>query len=108
MPWCLVKHRDKFTFTLPKNYDTKAYRRNVWKTPYTLGLDGGEWSSTRSRSFIPGHTYPGIHFIGGWVGHRVGLDIMVEREILALSGERNIVIQPVASHYIIRVAFYYC
>jgi hypothetical protein len=35
----------------------------------TSALDVGEWSTSR-----PGHFTLGIHFIGGWVGPRDGLD----------------------------------
>jgi hypothetical protein len=39
MAWCLVKHRDKFPFTLPL-------------------LDGSEWSASRSGRLIPGKRDP--------------------------------------------------
>jgi hypothetical protein len=36
---------------------------------FTSALAGGEWSASR-----PGRFTPGIHCIGGWMGHRTGLD----------------------------------
>ena len=35
----------------------------------TSVLDGGGWSTP-----LPGHFTPGTHCVGGWVGHRTGLD----------------------------------
>jgi len=43
----------------------------------TSGLDGGEWSALCLGSFSPRERTPGIHWIGGWVGPRAGLDAMV-------------------------------
>jgi hypothetical protein len=40
----------------------------------TSALDGGEWSSSRPGCFTPGERTAGVHWIGGWVGPRAGLD----------------------------------
>jgi hypothetical protein len=42
----------------------------------TLVLDGDEWSALTPRERAP-HTY----WIGGWVGPRAGLDVVVKRKI---------------------------
>jgi hypothetical protein len=45
-------------------------------------LDRGEWSASRPCHFTPGERAPGTHWIGGWVGPRVGLDAVEKRKIL--------------------------
>jgi hypothetical protein len=40
----------------------------------TSALAGGEWSVSRPDRFTPGERAPGIHWIGGWVDPRAGLD----------------------------------
>jgi hypothetical protein len=45
----------------------------------TSALAGVEWSASRPGRFTLGKTAPDIHWIGGWVGPRAGLDD-VERE----------------------------
>jgi hypothetical protein len=37
-------------------------------------LAEGEWSALCPGRFIPGENAPGIHWIGGWVDQRAGLD----------------------------------
>jgi hypothetical protein len=37
-------------------------------------LPGGECSASRPNRFTPGERAPGIHWIGGWVDPRAGLD----------------------------------
>jgi hypothetical protein len=44
---------------------------------WTSALDGGEWSAFRHGRFTPG-----IHWIGGWVGPRAGLDAVEMRKIV--------------------------
>jgi hypothetical protein len=51
----------------------------------TSALDGVEWSASRPGRNIPGETARVTHWIGGWVGLRVGLDAMEKRKILPLS-----------------------
>jgi hypothetical protein len=43
----------------------------------TSVLDGGEWTASRHGHFTPEGKAPGTHCIGGWVGPRSGLDIVV-------------------------------
>jgi hypothetical protein len=41
----------------------------------TLALDGGEWSASHPVPLhTPGERAAGIHWIGSWVGAKVGLD----------------------------------
>jgi hypothetical protein len=47
----------------------------------TSALDGGEWSASRLGRFTLREIVPGTHWIGGWVGLRVGLDAVVKRKI---------------------------
>jgi hypothetical protein len=50
--------------------------------PYlTSVLDWREWSVSRSSRFNLGKRVPGIHWIGGWVEPRAGLDDMEKRKI---------------------------
>jgi hypothetical protein len=35
----------------------------------TSALDGGELSASRSGRFTPRESFPGTHWIGGWVSH---------------------------------------
>jgi len=46
---------------------------------FTTELDGGEWSFSRLCHVILGERAPAIHWIGGWVGPRAGLDAEVKR-----------------------------
>jgi hypothetical protein len=43
---------------------------------FTSALVGGELSTSRSGHFTPWERVPGTHWIGGWVGPKVGLDDM--------------------------------
>jgi hypothetical protein len=52
----------------------------------TSALAGGEWSASRPCRFTPGERAPGIHWIGGWVGPRAGLDDVKNRKFLTLPG----------------------
>jgi hypothetical protein len=52
----------------------------------TSALAGGEWSVSRPGRFTPGERAPGTHWIGGWVGHRAGLDDVEKRKFLTLPG----------------------
>jgi hypothetical protein len=40
----------------------------------TSALAGGEWSASRPGGFTRGKRARGTHWIGGWMGHRAGLD----------------------------------
>jgi hypothetical protein len=43
----------------------------------TSALDGGEWPASRSESFNPREIAPDTNWIGGWMGLRAGLDVVV-------------------------------
>jgi hypothetical protein len=46
----------------------------------TLVLEGGEWSASHLGHFTPGERALGTHWIGGWVGPRAILDVVVKRK----------------------------
>jgi hypothetical protein len=48
---------------------------------FISALDGGEWSASRPGSFNHRETALGTHWIGGWVGPRAVLDVVVKRKI---------------------------
>jgi hypothetical protein len=50
-------------------------------------LVGGEWSVSRPGLYTPGERAPGIHWIGGWVDTRAGLDDVEKRKFLYSSRE---------------------
>jgi hypothetical protein len=65
----------------------------------TLALDGGEWSASHPGHFTPRKRAPGIHWIGGWVGPRAILDMMLKKKIPSPCWELNPdypIVQPVA------------
>jgi len=45
----------------------------------TSTLHGGEWSALPLGRFTTRERAPGIHWIGGWVGPRAGLDVVAKR-----------------------------
>jgi hypothetical protein len=55
-----------------------------------LALDGDEWSASRSYHFIPRERAPGTHWIGGWLGPRAGLDVVVRRKVPSPYRESNL------------------
>jgi hypothetical protein len=68
---------------LTEHHAMEAYWRvDVWlHTFLTLALDGGEWSASHPGCFTPRERDPGTNWIGGWLGPRVGLDMVVKRNI---------------------------
>jgi hypothetical protein len=53
----------------------------------TSALVGGEWSASCPGGFPPPREEPpDIHWIGGWVGPRTGLDEMERRKFFTLPG----------------------
>jgi hypothetical protein len=52
----------------------------------TWALAGGEWSASLPGRFTSGEVAPGIHWIGGWVDPRVGMDDVEDRTFLTLPG----------------------
>jgi hypothetical protein len=81
-----VKGKDKVVplLFLTERYTVKMYL-GEWRYSFihslTLALDGGEWSASCPGHFTPRERAPGIHWIGGWVGPRTILDVVVERKI---------------------------
>jgi hypothetical protein len=68
----------------------------------TSALDGNEWSVSCPDCFTTRESTPGTHWIGGWVGPRAILDMMVKRKFPAPHQESNPrmpIVQPVAQHY---------
>jgi len=54
-----------------------------------LALDGGEWLASSPGLFTLRKRAPGTHCVGGWVGHRAGLDMVVKRKILSPCHDSN-------------------
>jgi hypothetical protein len=52
----------------------------------TSALAGGEWSVSRPGRFTPGERISGLHWIGGWVEPRVGLNDVETKNVLPLPG----------------------
>jgi hypothetical protein len=48
------------------------------------------------RPLYPEKRNPGIHWIGGCVGPKSGVDAVVKRKIQALAGNRSLIVQPLA------------
>jgi hypothetical protein len=46
----------------------------------TSALGGGKWSASHLAHFTPRERAPGAHWIGGWVGPRAILDVVVKRK----------------------------
>jgi hypothetical protein len=59
------------------------------KTFLTSILDGGEWSTSRPGRFTHRKRAPGTLWIGGWVGHRAGLDTVKKRKMSCPCRESN-------------------
>jgi hypothetical protein len=74
------------------HYTTKATQ---WERRYssysflTSELDGVSGQRHAPAELCPGKGSPGTHWIGGWVGPRVGLDTEARGKILCLCGESN-------------------
>jgi hypothetical protein len=51
-----------------------------------LTLAEVEWSASRSDPFTPGESFPGTHWIRGWVRPRAGLGDMERLKFLTLPG----------------------
>jgi hypothetical protein len=47
----------------------------------TSALDGGEWSASRPGCFTSRGRAPATHWIGGWVGARAGLEVVVKKRV---------------------------
>jgi hypothetical protein len=67
----------------------------------TLALDGRGWSTS-----LVGHFTPRIHWIGGWVVPRTGLDSVEKRKSLASAGNQTLAVQLEArrlTNYAVRI-----
>jgi hypothetical protein len=76
----------------------KVYWGSGGIAPHIL-RPGGEWSASRLGRFTPGERAPSTHWIGGWVGPRAVLDMVVKRKIPSphwKSNPRTLIVQPVA------------
>jgi hypothetical protein len=101
-----MHYKDKVVpcaFLLTQHHAMKAYWGKYSSThSLTSALDGGEWSASHPSCFIPRERAPGTHWIGGWVGPRAILDMVVKRKIPSLhqkSNPRTPIVQPAAQHY---------
>jgi hypothetical protein len=79
----------------------------------TAALDGDEWSASRPCRFTPGEKAPGTHWIGRWVGLRVGPDDVEKRKFLTLRGlELRLLGRPARSLSLYRLSYpsssYFC
>jgi hypothetical protein len=63
----------------------------MYRSTHSLisALDGGEWSASRPGRFTPRERAPRTHFIGGWVGPRTVLGVVVRRKIPSPRRESN-------------------
>jgi hypothetical protein len=52
----------------------------------TSALAGSEWSASRPGRFTSGERAPGTHWMGGWVGPRIGPDDVEKRKFLTIQG----------------------
>jgi hypothetical protein len=69
----------------------------------TSAVDGGEWSASRTGRFTRRVKAPGIHWIGGWVVPKAGLDTVSKRKIPSPRRDSNrdhSIVQSVVSRYI--------
>jgi len=59
----------------------------------TLALDGGEWLASCPVHFTTRESTPGVHWIGGWGGSRVSLDMVEKRRnpLIAPAGNQTLV-----------------
>jgi len=46
----------------------------------TAALDGGYWWASCAGCFTPGERTSDMHWTGGWVGPRAGLNTMTKKE----------------------------
>jgi hypothetical protein len=68
----------------------------------TSALDGVSGQRYAPAALDAGERTPRIHYTGGWVGPRAGLDTEVKGKILCLCRGRNLgrpVVESVARHY---------
>jgi hypothetical protein len=46
-------------------------------------MDGGEWSASRLGRFITRERALGTHWTGGWMGSKVGLDMVLKKKMFS-------------------------
>jgi len=54
-------------------------RRRIAPLILNLGTCGGMWSAWRPGRFVPEERAPSTHWVGGWLGLTVGLDVWEKR-----------------------------
>jgi hypothetical protein len=100
---CMCK-KVKLSLCLTKHRAMKTYWGSGGIAPriLDLGTRWRWWSASRPGRFIPRKRAPGTHWIGGWVGPRTVLDVVVKRKIPSPhreSNPRTPIVQPVAQCY---------
>jgi hypothetical protein len=99
-----LKVKVKLCLCLTKHHAMKAYVGNGGIAPRILDL-GTRWRwviSFTPQPLYPQERTPGIHWIGGWVSPRAGLDAGVRRKIPSPYRDSNPpppIIQPVSQQY---------
>jgi hypothetical protein len=84
----MVKVKVKTSLCLTKHHAMKAYWGSGGIAPCIL--------------YPPRERAPGTHWIGGWLGPRAVLDVVVKGKIPSPcweSNPRTLIIQPIAQHY---------
>jgi len=62
-----------------------------------LALYGSEWSASLSSHFAPRERVPGTLLIRGWMGPRVGLQMVAKKKKESASaGDQDVVIQLIS------------
>jgi hypothetical protein len=71
----------KLSLCYIKHYAVKTYGGSggISQPLLTSAVHVGEWLASRCECFAPEQIVTGTHWIGGWVGHRSGLDAMEKR-----------------------------
>lgn len=74
-----------------KHYAMKTYGEIEVKfhSFFTMVLYGDEWTTSRSRCFIPGERAPDTLWIGGCMCSIASLDLMLKENISAPVGNRT-------------------
>jgi hypothetical protein len=73
----------------PRHEGVLGERRYSSTHSLTSALSGGEWSASRPGRFTPEERDLGTHWIGGWVGPRAVLNVVVKRKIPSPRRELN-------------------
>ena len=92
-------------------HDKKAWRGGEGELHSTSALDEGEWSAYRLDRLTPRYVNPSIHYLGGWVDPRTGMDNSEMRKIPFTCWESkhdSSVVQPAAFITIRTPRFLHC